>query len=54
MTAVANRKELVTITDSDPGPVTGRKVRFGIGNTKDSGKDVVAVIKSIGVGVPAR
>lgn len=52
--ALANRKELAAVSDGDPAAVTGRKVRLGIGNAKDSGKDVVAVVKSVGVGVPAR
>ncbi len=54
VTALANKKELVAVTDSDPAPVTGRKVRFAIGSTRESGKDVIAVVKSVGVGVPAR
>ena len=54
ITARANGKDLVSVTDGDPAPVTGRKVRFAIGSSKDSGKDVVAVVKSVGVGVPAR
>ena len=47
-----NGKEVTTITDDDPGQVTGRKVRFGVGTVKGSGKDVIAVIKRISVAVP--
>jgi hypothetical protein len=47
-----NGKEVTSVTDEDPGQVTGRKVRFGVGTTKGSGKDVIAVIKRISVAVP--
>ncbi len=52
ISALVNKKELVSVQDRDPGQVTGRKVRFGIGNAKKSGKDVVATVKSVAVGVP--
>ena len=52
ITVLANKKELASVQDRDPGQVTGRKVRFGIGNAKDSGKDVIATVKSVAVGVP--
>ncbi len=52
--AKANGKQLATVTDDDPGQVTGRKVRFAIGSAKKTQKDVVAVIKSVNVGVPRR
>jgi hypothetical protein len=47
-----NGKEVTSITDDDPGQVTGRKVRFGVGTAKKSGKDVIAVIKRVSVAVP--
>jgi hypothetical protein len=47
-----NGKEVTSVTDDDPGQVTGRKVRFGIGNAKRSDKDVIAVVKQISVAVP--
>jgi hypothetical protein len=50
--ATVNRKEVASVTDDDPGQVTGRKVRFGIGTTKGSSKDVIAVVKRISVAVP--
>ena len=52
LVASVNGKELTTVSDTDPGQVTGRKVRFGVGTTKGSGKDVIAVIKRISVAVP--
>ena len=52
--AQVNKKQVASVQDGDPGQVTGRKVRFGIGNAKSSGKDVVAVVKSVAVGVPTR
>jgi hypothetical protein len=50
--ATVNGKQVAAVTDSDPGQVTGRKVRFGIGTTKGSNKDVIAVVKRISVAVP--
>jgi hypothetical protein len=50
--ATVNGKEVASVTDSDPGQVTGRKVRFGIGTTKGSSKDVIAVVKRVSVAVP--
>jgi hypothetical protein len=52
LVATVNGKEVASATDSDPGQVTGRKVRFGIGTTKGSNKDVIAVVKRISVAVP--
>jgi hypothetical protein len=54
ITAEVNRKQVASVQDSDPGEVTGRKVRFGIGNAKHSGKDVLAVAKAVAVGVPTK
>lgn len=51
--ATVNGEEVASVTDSDPGQVTGRKVRFAVGNDKQSGKDVSAVFKRISVGVVA-
>jgi hypothetical protein len=50
--AAVNGKELTTVTDTDPGQVSGRKVRFGIGTANESNKDVIAVVKRISVAVP--
>jgi hypothetical protein len=50
--ARVNGKELASVTDGDPGQVTGRKVRFGIGSAKKTQKDVAAVIRQVTVGVP--
>jgi hypothetical protein len=50
--ATVNGKQVAAVTDNDPGQVTGRKVRFGIGTAKGSSKDVIAVVKRISVAVP--
>jgi hypothetical protein len=50
--ATVNGKQVATATDSDPGQVTGRKVRFGIGTAKNSSKDVIAVVKRVSLAVP--
>ena len=50
--AFANGKELAKITDNDPGRVTGRKIRFAVGNQKDAKKDTVATFRSVHVSVP--
>jgi hypothetical protein len=52
LVATVNGKQIASVTDNDPGQVTGRKVRFGIGTTKGSSKDVIAVVKRISVAVP--
>jgi hypothetical protein len=49
--ATVNGEKVASVTDDDPGQVTGRKVRFGVGNDKQSGKAVSAVFKRISVGV---
>ncbi|MGH2953260.1 MAG: hypothetical protein ACRDK9_04450 [Solirubrobacterales bacterium] len=49
--ASVNGERVASVTDNDPGQVTGRKVRFGVGSEKDSGKDVAAVFKRVSVGV---
>jgi hypothetical protein len=46
-----NGKRVARVTDDDPGQVSGRKIRFGVGSEKQSGKDVAAVFKRISVGV---
>jgi hypothetical protein len=50
--AAVNGEELASVTDDAPGQVSGRKVRFGVGNEKQSGKEVAAVFKRVSVGVP--
>lgn len=52
LVATVNGKQVATATDDDPGQVTGRKVRFGIGTAKNSSKDVIAVVKRVSVAVP--
>lgn len=50
--ALVNGEEVARVSDQSPGQVGGRKIRFGVGSEKDSGKDVVAVIKQISVAIP--
>ena len=52
ITALVNGKEVAKATDSNPGQVEGRKIRFAIGSQKDSSKDVVGTIRKVAVGVP--
>lgn len=52
VTAKVNGKQLASLVDSDPGQVSGRKLRFAVGNKKNTKKDVIAVVKSVSVGVP--
>jgi hypothetical protein len=52
ITASVNRKQVASIQDNDPGQVSGRKVRIAVGGQKNSSKDVAAVIRQVGVGVP--
>jgi hypothetical protein len=54
VTALVNKEQVASVQDGDPGQVGGRKVRFGIGNAKNSSKDVAAVVKDVAVGVPKR
>jgi hypothetical protein len=51
ITAAVNGEQIATVTDDDPGQVPGRKVRFGVGGEKQSGKDVGAVFRRVSVGV---
>jgi hypothetical protein len=50
--AKVNGTEVADITDNDPGAVSGRKLRFAVGSERNSGKDVVGVIKNVRVTVP--
>ena len=50
--ASVNGKELASLQDSNPGQVTGRKVRIAVGGKKSSSKDVLGIIRRVGVGVP--
>lgn len=52
--ASINGKELASVQDSNPGQVTGRKVRIAVGGKKSSSGDVLAVVREVGVGVPSR
>ncbi|MQA75587.1 MAG: hypothetical protein GEU88_14820 [Solirubrobacterales bacterium] len=52
--AFVNREEVANVTDPDPAQVSGRKVRFAVGNAKQKSKDVVATLKQVAVAVPER
>jgi hypothetical protein len=52
VTAFVNGKSVQSYNDPNPGPVTGRKVAFGLGSTKKANPGPVARISSIKVGVP--
>ncbi len=50
--ALVNGKEVAEVTDPDPGEVSGTKLRFALGNNRDSGKDVVGTFKKVSIAVP--
>jgi hypothetical protein len=50
--ASVNNKELASVSDSNPGAVEGRKVRFSIGNKSDTKKKTVGTFKEVAVSVP--
>ena len=50
--ASVNGKQLASVEDTNPGQVTGSKLRFAVGNRKHKSKPVVAVFKRIAVAVP--
>ena len=52
VTAFVNGNSIETYDDPNPGQVTGRKVAFGVGSTKEANNGPVGVFKSIKVGVP--
>jgi len=50
--AVVNGKEVAKVSDSNPGQVQGRKIRFALGSRADKDKKVVATFKRVAVSVP--
>lgn len=54
ISASVNGKELASVQDSNPGQVTGRKVRIAAGGKKSSSNDIAVVVRRVGVGVPTR
>ena len=50
--ATVNGKELATVSDSNPGAVEGRKVRFAIGNQSNADQKTVGTFKEVAVSVP--
>ena len=52
ISAFVNGSEVARITDSNLGEVTGRKAHFGLGNAKDTPKDVIGSFRRVTVAVP--
>jgi hypothetical protein len=52
ISASVNGKEVASVQDSNPGQVTGRKVRLAVGGKKSSSDDVALIVRSLSVGVP--
>jgi hypothetical protein len=50
--AVINGKEVAKVSDSNPGQVQGRKIRFALGSRAKKDKKVVATFKRVAVSVP--
>jgi hypothetical protein len=50
--AVVNGDVVARVTDSDPGGVTGTRLRFAAGNARRSGKNTVANFQKLRVSVP--
>ncbi len=53
VTAFVNGDSVAAYRDPNPGNVTGRRVAFGLGSTKDAANGPIGVFKSIRVGVPS-
>jgi hypothetical protein len=54
ISASVNKKEVASVQDSNPGQVSGRKVRLAVGGKKKSSGDVLVIVRRVGVGVPIR
>ena len=52
VSASVNGKEVASVQDSNPGQVTGRKVRIAVGGQKSSSNDVAFIVRRVSVGVP--
>ena len=50
--AFINGEEVGSVADTDPGQVSGRKLRFAIGNQKDRAGKVVGTFKRVALAVP--
>jgi hypothetical protein len=50
--AMVNGKEVARVEDSNPGQVSGTKVRFALGSLKEKQGSVVATFKKVAVAVP--
>jgi hypothetical protein len=50
--AMVNGKELARVEDSNPGQVSGAKIRFAVGSLKERQGSVVATFKKVAVAVP--
>ena len=50
--ALVNGKEVARVEDSNPGQVSGTKIRFAVGSLKERQGSVVATFKKVAVAVP--
>jgi hypothetical protein len=50
--AMVNGKDLARVEDSNPGQVSGAKIRFAVGSLKERQGSVVATFKKVAVAVP--
>ncbi len=50
--AIVNGKQVAKLSDSNPGEVQGRKVRFAIGSRANKDKPVIGTFKRVAVAVP--
>lgn len=50
--ALVNGDEVAKVNDSNPGQVSGRKMRFAVGSRKEKRGSVVATFKKLAVAVP--
>ena len=54
VSAFVNGKEVARVNDADPGQVSGRKIRFGLGSRKEKQGSVAATFKNVAISVPDR
>ena len=50
--AFVNGQEVAKVEDQNPGQVTGRKIRFGLGSDEETKKETYGTFKRVSVSVP--
>lgn len=50
--AFVNGKKVVSKRESDPGPVSGRRITFGLGNSRPAKKSIAGLMDNLRVQVP--